>query len=207
MKPLSILLGLALAAVTPLFGASGTATVSLNPQALGTVTFFPIFGDLFVLDTGRMRSYCTNTTGDNLQFDRGFMEFKLPVLPKRIVKATLSVTETRGATLATPVPPDVHEVAVYPADLVIDTADYDEPAELIGTIVTDSNDPPDLRVFTIDVTKAIRQLSGGNVGFRIKLQIDPDSPCVDFAGSDFGDVSIAPPTLQIEFGPRGGPRD
>ena len=79
-----------------------------------------------------MLSFCANTTGENLEFNRGFMEFALPVVPPRVVKATLIVTETRNSSTTTPKPPDVHELAVYPADLVIGTADYDAPAALLA---------------------------------------------------------------------------
>ncbi len=199
MKSLPALCSIVLAAVTPLLAATGTATTSIHPQALGTVTFFPNFDLLFVRDTGRMLSFCANTTGENLEFNRGFMEFALPVAPRRVVKATLIVTETRNASTTTPKPPDVHELGVYPADLLIDTADYDAPVASVATFETDVNDPPDLRRFTFDVTDAIRLLKKKDAGFRIKLQIDPDGPCVDFQGSEFGDVAIDRPTLQIEF--------
>jgi hypothetical protein len=196
-----------LAAVTPQVAAAGTATTSIQAQVLGTVTDFPNFGLLFVRDNGRMLSGCFDTTGENLEFDRGFMEFAMPVVPKRVVKATLTITETRNAMTTTPLPPDVHELAVYPADLVISPEDYDAPAALISTFETDGNDPPDLRQFTFDVTDAIHLLKKKTVGFRIKLQIDPAGPCIDFAGSEFDDVSIARPTLEIEFRGDDGPSD
>jgi hypothetical protein len=207
MKYLPALCVIVLATVSLLVAASGTATTSIRPQALGSVTFFPNFDLLFVRDTGRMLSSCSNTTGENLEFNRGFMEFSLPVVPMRVVKATLIVTETRTGTTTTPKPPDVHELSVYPADLVIGTADYDASADLIGTFETDVNDPPDLRRFTFDVTDAIRRLRKRDVGFRIKMQIDPDGPCDDFAGSEFGDVSIERPTLEIEFRGHSGSSD
>ena len=52
----------------------------------------------------------------------------------------------------------------------------------------------------IDVTDAVQQAKGREIGFRIKLQIDPDGPCVNFAGSGFNGLFNNPPTLEIEFG-------
>jgi hypothetical protein len=197
MRILRNLIVLVIVGVTPAVAATATAT--LQPQAAGTVTFFPNFDLLFVQSNGDISSLCFNTTGDNLQFRRGFVEFAIPVSPKRVVKATLTITETRGGQSSTPRPPDVHELSSYPADLVVGTQDYDAPAVLIGTFETDANDPPDLRKITFDVTEAVRQSRKSEIGFRIKLQIDPAGPCVDFAGSEFGGLFFEPPSLEIEF--------
>jgi len=197
MRTLRIFIVLALSAVTPVVAATATAT--LLPKAAGTLTFFPNFDLLLVQSDGEISSLCFSTDADNLQFRRGFVEFAMPVSPKRVVKATLTITENQTGQITTPKPPDVHELSLYPADLVVGTRDYDAPTTLIGTFETNVNDPPALRRFTFDVTDAIRQSGKGGIGFRIKLQIDPAGPCVDFAGSDFGGLFFEPPSLAIEI--------
>ncbi len=174
----------------------------LTPKAAGTLAFFPHFELLFVRSESDIQSTCFNTTGENLEFRRGFMEFRLPVPPPRVVRATLTITETR-ATISTPLPPDVHELSSYSADLAVDTSDYDAPTIDITTFETDPNEPPNLRELRFDVTEAVQQARRKAIGFRIKLQIDPDEPCVDFAGSGFGGLFVQPPVLEVEF--RGGP--
>lgn len=177
---------LAVAAIATTQAMAGPAATTLHPKAAGTVTFFPNFDLLFVQSDSDIYSTCFNTTGENLEFRRGFMEFRMPVPPHRVLRAALTITETRGAVTATPLPPDVHELSSYPADLVVGTADYDAPVLDIATFETDSNEQPNLRKLTFDVTEAVRQARKKAIGFRIKLQVDPDGPCVDFAGSTFG---------------------
>ena len=200
MKKTAILCGLALLAVTAPGAAPGGRTVTLQPTATGTLAFFP-FLDILRIQGGDLQSTCFVTTETNLEWRRSFVEFDLPVPPNRIEQATLAITETRGGWTATPVPTYVHEVSAYPADLAVEESDYDVPTRPVGTIETDGNDNPSLRVTTIDVTTAIRQIRKGAVGFRIKLAIDPDAPCVDFdfAGSDFGGPYLYPPLLTLEI--------
>ena len=94
------------------------------PPAGGTIRSLPNLNILEVWNTGfPLQSTCFNTTGENLEWRRG----------KDIQSAAITVTESKGAATATPVPPDVHELSYHPADLVVDTADYDRPAILIGT--------------------------------------------------------------------------
>jgi len=194
----SLAFAIALALVAATQAMAGTAVMTLTPKAAGTVTRFPNFNLLYVQSDSDVYSTCFNTTGENLEFRRGFMEYRLPVSPRVVVRATLTLTETR-AVITTPVPPDVHEVSAYPADLVVTTTDYDTPTQNITTFETDANEEPNPHV-AIDVTDAVQQAKGRQIGFRIKLQIDPDGPCVNFAGSGFNGLFNNPPTLEIEFG-------
>lgn len=204
MHILRVSLVLALVAAAP--AMAGTATMTLHPKAAGTVTRFPNFNLTYVQSDSDIQSTCFDTTGENLEFRRGFMEFRLPVPNHVIVRATLKLTETRGVTTF-PFPPDVHELSSYPADLVVDETDYDASTHEVTTFETDMNDDPSLSNLTFDVTDAVRQSRGKTIGFRIKLQIDPDAPCAQLqsAGSSFGGLSAGQPTLEIEFGHAGGP--
>lgn len=181
-----------LAAVTPV--AAGTTT--LSPRVVGTIVDFPNLHYRYV-QNGVLYSTCFDTTGENLEFRRGYMEFDVPVRSKRVISATLTITETRGGWTATPLPPDVHELSFYPADLVVDLADYDARAVPLASFETDSNDPIELRKIRFDVTSAIRIARQDKVGFRIKLQVDPNGGCPTFAGSTFGEIYIEPPRLEI----------
>jgi len=201
MKTLPILCLIVLAAVVPSLadpGAPTPGTVTVYPEVLGTVTRMPVLNQLFVRDTGRMLVTCFETTLDNLEFNRGFVEFDLGAVPKHIVKATLVLTRTTNGQSYPPPPPDTYELAVYPADLAITRDDYDAPVSLLATFVSDHSEGALLREFPIDVTDAVRRLLKGNVGFRVKLQIDPAGGCPNFAGDEFNDVSIAIPRLELE---------
>jgi hypothetical protein len=191
MPTLLKILIVVLAVVTP--AAAGTTT--LSPQVVGTIVDFPILHQRYV-QNGVIYSTCFSTTGENLEFRRGYMEFDVPVRSKRVLSATLTITETKGGWTATPFPPDVHEVSFYPADLVVDLADYDAPTVPLATFETDPNDPIGLRKLRFDVTSAIQNAKRDKVGFRIKLQIDPGG-CAGFAGSTFGEIYIEPPRLEI----------
>ena len=199
MKTTTILGLLVLAAITPSH-AGNTRVVTVQPTVTGTLTFFPIFGNLYV-QGGDLQSTCFDTTTQNLEWRRAFIEFELPAAPAQIVRATLRITEPNNGWSAFPLPTDVHEVSLYPGDLVVDPSDYDVPTLPVGTIETDSNDDPVPRSFELDVTQAIRQMAKQVVGVRIKLQIDPTAPCVEFqqAGSEFGSLYLDPPTLQLEI--------
>jgi hypothetical protein len=199
MRILRVSLILALVAAIP--AMAGTAAITIHPKAAGTVTKLPNFNLLFVQSDSDIQSTCFDTTGENLEFRRGFMEFRLPVPIHVIVRATLRLTESRGVTTF-PFPPDVHELSSYPADLVVDETDYDAPTQEVATFETDVNQDPSLSGLTFDVTDAVRQLRGKAIGFRIKLQIDPDAPCVEFqsAGSSFGGLSSLQPSLDLELG-------
>lgn len=186
-------------------GEVGALTpATLTPETVGTIAFFPNL-DLLHLASGEIQSTCFNTTGENLEFRRGFVEFGLPHFPRGILEATLILTETRGGWTSIPLPTDVHEVSSYAADLVVDTADYDAPATLVGTLETDPNDPPELREIRFNVTEVVRRAHGNRLGFRIKLQNDPSAPCTSFAGSDFGGLYHYPPRLEISARDLPGP--
>src|SRR5580765_4042413 len=121
MQILRVSLVLALAAAAP--AMAGTAAITIHPKAAGTVTKLPNFNLLFVQSDSDIQSTCFDTTGENLEFRRGFMEFRLPVPNHVIVRATLKLTEHRAVTTF-PLPPDVHELSAYSADLVVDPTDY-----------------------------------------------------------------------------------
>ncbi|HET8945694.1 MAG TPA: hypothetical protein VFQ07_01820 [Candidatus Polarisedimenticolia bacterium] len=185
-----------------------TTVITVSPAITGTVAFFPIF-DIIRLQGGDLQSTCSFTTSENLEWQRAFAEFQLPVDPSRISRATLHVIEPSSGWSATPLPTDVHEVSLYPGDLVVDTSDYDVPVISVGTLETDANDDPVNRFFEFDVTRAIHRMHKTIVGMRIKLQVDPDQPCSEFqqAGSAFGEFYNYPPTLEIEFGaPKKNPK-
>lgn len=199
MKTAAILCGVTLLAITAPGAAPGTRTVTLQPGATGTLAFFPDL-DILRIQGGDLQSLCLSTSAPNLEWRRSFMEFDLPVPAAQVIRATLAITETRGGVSPTPAPTDVHEVSAYPGDLAVDESDYDVPALLVGTIETDPNDDPSLRVTELDVTRAIRQIRKEVVGFRIKLAIDPDEACSGFAGSDFGGGPYNyPPTLTLRI--------
>jgi hypothetical protein len=193
-------LGLLFLAVLTPSHAGNTRVVTVQPTVTGTLTFFPVLDNLFVQGVD-LQSTCFDTTGQNLEWRRAFAEFELPAAPARIVRATLQITEPNTGWSAFPLPTDVHEVSLYPGDLVVDPSDYDVPTLLVGTIETDANDDPVTRSFEFDVTQAIRQMAKQVVGVRIKLQIDPTDPCVEFqhAGSDFGSLFADAPTLLLEI--------
>lgn len=115
-------------------------------------------------------------------FDRGFIEFSIPVFERQVQQATLILKETRGTT-SFPLPSVFHELSYYQADLVIDTSDYNRPTTPIASFETDENEPH--RVFSFDITSLINQFQGSNLGFRITV---PENPFVDqfpLLGSSF----------------------
>jgi len=185
--------------------APGVTVTTIYPQASGTIRYFPILNilDFAPIGNSPIQSHCFDTTGENLEWRRGFVEFGIPVFPDRIKTATITVVEPNNGWVAAPLPPDVHELFYYPADLVVDPGDFDQPTTLIGTFETDNNDPPGVPLtFIFDVTRAVREAQGSALGFRIKLQIDPASPCAEF---DFAGTELAPITLQITTKVKGSP--
>jgi hypothetical protein len=195
MKPLPILVLVFLAAATAAV-ADPPVVTTISSQASGTVRFFPNLGILDMAPVGSfpVQSTCFDTTGQNLEWRRGFAEFAIPVFADDIKRATIVVTDASSGFITTPVPRDVHEVAYYPGDLVVEPADFDRPATLIGTFRTDNNDEPSNppRDFLFDVTGAVRAAQGSALGFRIKLEIDPAEPCaaIGFAGTQFWPITL-----------------
>jgi hypothetical protein len=194
---------LALAAA-PTFGAGSSddraghgRVVTLEPAAMGTLSFLPML-DILGFEGTDMFSYCTFTTTAGFNWRRSFFEFELPVPPDWIRKATLTLNEVDGTWSSVPFPTDVHEVSAYPGDGLVDVSDFDTPTVLVGTLETDFNDDPNLHVFEFDVTSVVQQFRKKIIGFRIKLQIDPDTPCTQLsAGSFFAGPFQYPPTLRL----------
>ena len=180
-----------------------TAVVAVHAQAQDVVLLPQVTGSIRSLPLepapvgGMIQSTYFRTTLGNKEFRRGFAEFQIPAFATSVQKATLVLTESRGWT-AYPLPPDVHELSFYPADLVVSVEDYDRPTTLIATLETDANE--DTRVFTFDVTTILRMFQGGNLGFRVKLALDPTLDIYGFAGSGFGELSTTPPRIEVTFG-------
>jgi hypothetical protein len=197
MKTATILCLLVLAIATSA-QAKDTRTVTVLPTVTASIVYFPYFNNISVWENS-VYSYCSQTTPQNLEWRRGFMEFELPADPALIVHATLALTEGQGST-PVPVPSVLHEVSIYPADLVVDTSDYDIPTLLVGTLEIDPNNDPGVYTFMFDVTGPIQQLRRTMVGFRVKLAIDPDTPCLDIVdtSADFFSDYYHPPTLTLE---------
>lgn len=184
-----ILFVCSIAAGTPAFGQTTVA-----PYVVGSLTFFPEFGiGPRVQSTDSVRSVYFRTTADNRQFDRGFAEFALPLVPD-LFRATARFDECHGWT-AFPLPPDIHELSYYPAaDLQVDAADWDRPTTLVTTLETDVN-RLELASFSVNVTDMVIQYQGSAVGLRFKLAADPALLSFGFAGSQFCNVRIEAVTI------------
>jgi hypothetical protein len=173
----------------------------LLPEVTGSIRNLPGFGILEPAPVGgEIQSTYFRTTLQNTEFRRGFAEFEVPSFGSSIQKAVLVLTETR-ATVTFPVPPDTHELSFYAADLVVSVDDFDRPTTPLATFQTDANEPTG--VFTFDVTAVVTQFRGQNLGFRVKLALDPTLDIFGFAGSGFGErgpASISP-RIEVTFGP------
>src|SRR5206468_1497784 len=103
-----LITALALAAI----GTAGSAAAQpLDPIAVGTVRRLPELGVFDVATVGNeVQSTYFRTTTVNREFRRGIAEFDVPAGP--ILGATLVLAETR-ATVAAPMPPDLHQVTAY----------------------------------------------------------------------------------------------
>ena len=193
MRPATIVVFVVLAATSFAFAKT---TTTIPPQSTGTIANYPAQG-LTQWEDDDAHSSCFQTTPDNLKYRRGFLEFSVPSFNrKKTMRATLFIYANL-ARINPPPPPDVHEVSYYPADLVVDESDYDAPTMPAGSVETQGIGG--LHEFALDVTDIVRQFEGSNLGFRIKLQIDPAGPCPGFAGAGFGGVTW-PPKLVIEKG-------
>ncbi|UCF07953.1 MAG: PKD domain-containing protein, partial [Thermoplasmata archaeon] len=177
------------------FSTTEAQSTTITPQDSGTIRYLPEMNILegAPVQTSVQSTYFKTTT-QNREFRRGFFEFSVPDLGGYTSNATLILREYRGWT-SYPHPPDVHELSYYPADLVIDTDDYDRPTTFITTFETDRNEP--LRKFYIDVTGVINQFQGNNLGFRIKLAADPTYNDTGSLGSGFGSLDANTPTIEI----------
>lgn len=166
-----------------LAGLLAAQTTSLTPSASGTIRFFPDFSPplLGLAPVGNaIQSTYFKTTATNREFRRGFFEFAIPAC---VTSATLTLTENRGV-ISAPVPPDTHSLSYYQdADLVITTADFDRPTTSITTFDTDANLVP--QILSFDVSEVAAQSSAANLGFRVKLAVDPAFAGFGSLGSQF----------------------
>jgi len=173
--------------------------VVITPTDTGTIRFFPELGILGEAPVGdAIQSRYFKTTEQNREFRRGFIEFTIPVFEGQIQQATLILTENRGTTNF-PLPPDLHELSFYQADLVVDTSDYNRPTTLLTSFETDVNEPP--QIFSFDVTSLINQFQGDNLGLRIKLAVDPTLNAFAVKGSSFGELNNNPPRIELTVAP------
>lgn len=174
---------------------SATGQIVLSPKAIGTISFLPELNRWETPAKSAIQSAYFKTTTSNRNFRRGFVEFAIPEIQDQIVKATLFLSENRAIVLS-PTPSDGHELAYYSADLQVTTNDYNRAATLLTTFATDVNLPPD--TFSFDLTSVLSGFRGKNLGFRIKLKVDPEFNGLGSLGSTFQDLSGgSPPRLVV----------
>jgi hypothetical protein len=200
MKTHSLAVSLALIGVATALSSLGAQyTSTILPSATGTIAFFPEFG-LWGTPVGDdIQSTFFRTTPVNREFRRGFLEFVIPrefVLSRSggtIVSATLLLSDECGGCgwISFPTPPDAHEIGCYAADLVVETNDYHVGTMPVATFETDANVFPEN--FSIDVREVVEQFRGGNVGFRIKLAVDPEYFGEGHLGSGFANNNSGSP--------------
>jgi len=186
-----------LALPLPVLVVSATALLAatVSPVASGTVEYFPYFG-IYQMPVGdTIQSTCAQTTPTNLAYRRGFMEYLVPSLPGKVARATLVVVD-RGGSANVPVPPVIHHLSYYDADLAATLGDYTRPATQLTTFETDGNRVP--QTFRFDVTNLVRQYAGRALGFRIQMESDPLGACPDYGGTGFGSLYNSPPVLEIQ---------
>jgi hypothetical protein len=110
------------------------------------------------------------TLPDNGTVMRCAIEFALLSIPyaqrDRIVSAELVLTDTTGTGSSAAIEVIV---ATYPADLVVNVADYPAPSDEVGRFVTHLDVAGE--VWHIDVTRALRDAlaAGNDLGFQVRL--------------------------------------
>ena len=177
--------------------AASPQEVILLPRVTGSIRFFPALGLTEIAPVGGIvQSLCFTHVDPYWEFRRGFMEFEIPAFPMPVLEARIVLSETRG-TGSDPVPPDLHELSSYPADLVVSVEDYDRPTTFIGSFETDGNEPTG--TFSFDITSRLGHSQGGGLGFRVKMAVDPDSGCLN-QGSEFGELATLPPRIEVTLG-------
>jgi len=176
----------------PSWSQSTTTLVTLLPQAYGTLAFSPELNVLIGLGDFIQSAY-SRSTDSNRAFRRGFAEFAIPNFAGVVVSASLILTETR-ATITASMPPDLHELAVYKdVDLTVvewPFDDYDRETTMLATFETDANLPT--QSFAFDVTTLVDLFKGSNLGFRVKLAVDPDFLEFGSLGTSFSQESDTP---------------
>ena len=174
--------------------------LTLAPTATGTIRHSPELG---ILDRapvgGGIQSTYFRTTEMNREFRRGFLEFAIPDISGEIAGATLVLPEHRAWT-SHPLPPDVHGLAYYPADLIVNTDDFDRPTTFLAFFETDVNLPTE--TFSFDVTTLVREFQTRQLGFRIKLESDPLLADYGAFGSGISEpVHSTPPRIEVTVVP------
>lgn len=170
----------------------GIGHVHLLPAASGTLRYFPELGILDRAPIGDdVVSDFFKTTAENREFRRGFLEFDIPDYPYEIVEATLVLVEER-AWIGEPLPPDVHELSHYPADLAVNTEDYNRSTTFLDSFETDVNEDPG--IFYFNITDLVLASEGERVGFRVKLEVDPTYDEFTSIGSGFAGLSSGWPS-------------
>jgi hypothetical protein len=167
----------------------------LRPVVSGTIRYFPELGVLEAAPLcSEIQSTFFKTTEVNREFRRGFLEFAVPEIDGEIQRATLILGESRGWT-AQPLPADLHEISYYPADLEVTADDFGQSTTPLDTFETDPNLQP--AQFSFDVTSLVNEFRGKELGFRIKLALDPLQDQACWQGSEFGSLSAVTPSLEI----------
>jgi hypothetical protein len=170
----------------------------LVPQVTGTVRSLPELGILERAPVNNfIQSYYFRTTSLNREFRRGFMEFQVPAFGAPVRSAMLILSEGGGGS-SSPVPPVVHELSFYPADLVVSVDDYDRPTTPVATLETHAN--VENEIWPFDVTALVRQFQGGALGFRVKLAVDPAYEEFAQFGQGFGGPCCVFPRIEVTFG-------
>jgi hypothetical protein len=140
-------------------------TVSLHPQATGTVLAAPTMPMLEVAQGSAVQSMRLQTTTYGVETRHGLAEFSLPALSGRLTHAELRFTDVHGWQLQ-PVPSDVHTLSLYGnADGAITADDWIREGDPFALLVTDLNLQPSQHSF--DVTANVQL--GGHLGARIEL--------------------------------------
>lgn len=174
--------------------------IAIVPLVTGTVQHLPELGILADAGVGSMiQSSYFKTTNLNREFRRGFVEFSVPLITDEILSARLVLPESRGWT-SFPLPPDVHSISYYPADLVIDTDDFDRTTVFLARIETDVNLPT--QTFSLDVSDLVKVFAGSNLGFKIQLDNDPTRADFGTSGTGFSEPFATSPTrLEVTIVP------
>ncbi|MBI4586358.1 MAG: hypothetical protein HY717_20305 [Planctomycetes bacterium] len=168
---------------------------NLRPKDAGTIRFFPEFGILEQAPVGNdVQSTYFKTTDENREFRRGFIEFAIPDFEGQLQGGTLILGDDGGGGNSRP--PDVHELSYYPADLLVNVDDFDAPATLLATFESHGDSPNEF--FSFDITAVILEFRGKDLGFRIKLELDPDFSDFGSFGAGFGSLAHNYPRIEIK---------
>jgi hypothetical protein len=170
------------------------------PVASGTLSYLP---ELCFLDRAPVgddvQSVYFKTTSLNRELRRGYIEFRALNVKGYLRRATLVLYEWRGVSRA-PVPPVIHELSFYSADLAITTNDFTQTKNPLLFFRTDENEDP--KVFEFDVTRAVLETEAKPIGFQIKVNQDTQIENENSFGTGFEPASSRDqsPRLILEMG-------